>query len=71
MIHFILSGQRRKKGGLNISLAKVEQIQSLHKKGLGAVAIAQAVGVHRMTVCRHIKECEPARQEEAGNQVGG
>ena len=61
--------EERKKGGVNISLAKVEQIQSLHKKGLGAVAIAKQVGVHRMTVYRHIKNYSSLHQDEDGTSA--
>jgi hypothetical protein len=59
----------RKKGGLNIPFAKVEQIQSLYEKGLGAVAIAKQVGVHRMTVYRHIKNYSSLHQDEDGTSA--
>jgi hypothetical protein len=58
--------EERKKGGLNIHLAKVEQIRSLHEKGMGAVAIARQVGVHRMTVYRHLRNCPCPGGEEKG-----
>jgi predicted DNA-binding protein (UPF0251 family) len=63
--------EKRKQGGLNISLAKVEQIQRLHKEGLKDVEIARHVGVHRMTVYRHIKRMEEGNPEQSGGQSGG
>jgi predicted DNA-binding protein (UPF0251 family) len=57
----------RKKGGLNISLAKVEQIQRLHAAGVRVEEIAKQVGVHRMTVYRHIKRCPPCTEDQAEN----
>ena len=63
--------EERKKGGLNIPLAKVERIQRLHEKGMGAVAIAQEVGVHRMTVYRHIKNCPSPCRDEGGTPALG
>jgi len=57
----------RKKGGLNISMAKVEQIQGLRVAGVRVEEIAKQVGVHRMTVYRHIKNCPSPRQDEDGS----
>ena len=57
----------RKKGGLNISLAKVEQIQRLHAAGVRVEEIAQQVGVHRMTVYRHLKNCISPPQNTDGS----
>jgi len=57
--------EERKKGGANISLAKIEQIHRLHEAGAGAGQIAEKVGVHRMTVYRHIKQFHRARPGEA------
>jgi predicted DNA-binding protein (UPF0251 family) len=63
--------EERKKGGLNISLAKVEQIQRLHAAGVRVEEIAKQVGVHKMTVYRHIKRCPPSPQGEAEETTGG
>ena len=62
--------QERKKGGLNISLAKVEQIQRLHTAGVRVEEIAKQVGVHKMTVYRHIKRCSTPQQPEAETSPG-
>ena len=58
--------EERKKGGLNISLAKVEQIQRLHAAGVRVEEIARQVGVHKMTVYRHIKRSPSSPQDAAG-----
>lgn len=63
--------EERKKGGLNISLAKVEQIQRLHSAGVRVAEIAKQVGVHQMTVYRHIKRCPPPPENQAGNSTVG
>ncbi len=61
----------RKKGGLNISLAKVEQIQRLRSAGVRVAEIARQVGVHQMTVYRHIKRCAAPQPCEAESSTNG
>ena len=63
--------EERKKGGLNISAGKGRADPTTAREGMRVEEIAQQVGVHRMTVYRHIKNCSAPRQDEDGSPALG